>query len=433
MKTTHMIVFGSLVALSMGAASDTHYSQAQLRAIYDHAVRYTQAVEFPSFVSVGDPIAGRAEFGASADGQNVDITPAALFQGQSVIAGTVVSNGTGCATCHRPSSNFNLGQPPLSAHIPASDSFWAGRNAEAQGDPRQAALLDSHGLLKIRINRFNPALPESSPFRQIFAWRKTQTIINMALAYGLLTDLRARGPVEQARGAGFNHTQDGDARFDDLVNPHLNDIVAYQQTELRPAALQGLLDPTSPIHQTLIDDPFYTVPMTTDEQRRGKDVFVQSCMGCHNMPNVFGNLDHQEGPGPNYAPVIGHAMDIGVAERNKLGLDVRFYDNTTGAYSTIVLPLAREDGAIINWPVTDDVGTAATTGRFEDLHRFKVPQLRMVSQLAPYFHDNSAATLEEAVDYFNSDDYNESPDGRAHPIHLSASERADLLAFLRVL
>lgn len=433
MKTTHTIVFGSLLVLSMGAASDAHYSEAQLRSIYNRAVRYTQALQFPSLVSGGNVDLGRTEFGSSADDQNVDITPAALFEGQSVIAGNVVSNGTGCATCHRPSSNFMFPPPPVSAGIPASDAFWTGRDAEAQGDPRQAPLLENHGLLKIRINRFNPSLPESSPFRQLFAWRKTQTIINMALSYGLLTDLRARTGVEQARGAAFNHTQAGDTRFDDLVNPRLNDIVQYEQTIIRPASLKELLDPTSPGYATLVSDPFATVPITTNEQRRGRDVFAGHCMSCHNMPNVFGNVDHQEGPGGNYAPVIGHTMDIGVAERNKLGLDVRFYDNTTSAYSTIVLPLAREDGAIINWPVTDDVGTAGTTGRYEDLHRFKVPQLREVSKLAPYFHDNSAATLDDVVDYFNSDDYNDSPDGRSHPIHLSARQRADLVAFLRVL
>jgi cytochrome c peroxidase len=433
MKTTNTIVLGSLALLAMGAASDASYTDAQLRALYNRSVRYVQTLAFPSFVNVGDPIAGKAEFGVSPDDQSVDITPAALFQGPSVIAGNVVSNGTGCATCHRPDSNFMLPPPPLSAHIPPTDAFWAGRNSEAQGDPRSASILDNHGLFKIRMNRFNPTLPDPSPFRSLFGWRKTQTIFNMALSNGLLTDLRARGAVEQARGAAFTHTQDGDVRFDDLVNPHLNDIVAYQETELRPAALQDLLDPTAANYQTLVNDPFATVPITTEAQREGKEVFVANCMGCHNMPNVFGNLDHQEGAGPNYPPVYGHPMDIGVAQRNKHGLDFRAYDATTGQYSTIVLPLAREDGRMIMWSVTDDVGTAGTTGRYEDLHRFKVPQLRMVSKLAPYFHDNSAATLEEVVDYFNSDDYNGSADGRSHPIHLDREERANLLAFLQIL
>ena len=41
--------------------------------------------------------------------------------------------------------------------------------------------------------------------------------------------------------------------------------------------------------------------------------------------------------------------------------------------------------------------------------------------LGPYFHDNSTATLEDVVDYFNSDDYNQSTDGRELPIQRGLS------------
>ena len=44
-----------------------------------------------------------------------------------------------------------------------------------------------------------------------------------------------------------------------------------------------------------------------------------------------------------------------------------------------------------------DQGRYAVTGRERDRHVFKVPSLRMVAHTAPYFHDGSAATLEEAV------------------------------------
>lgn len=42
-------------------------------------------------------------------------------------------------------------------------------------------------------------------------------------------------------------------------------------------------------------------------------------------------------------------------------------------------------------------GRAAVTGKAEDLHVFKVPSLRNVALTAPYFHDGSVATLEQAV------------------------------------
>lgn len=44
-----------------------------------------------------------------------------------------------------------------------------------------------------------------------------------------------------------------------------------------------------------------------------------------------------------------------------------------------------------------DLGRYNVTGREEDRHVFKVPSLRNVALTAPYFHDASATTLEEAV------------------------------------
>lgn len=48
-------------------------------------------------------------------------------------------------------------------------------------------------------------------------------------------------------------------------------------------------------------------------------------------------------------------------------------------------------------PSRSDLGRYNVTGREEDRHVFKVPGLRNVALTAPYFHDGSAATLEEAV------------------------------------
>ena len=62
-----------------------------------------------------------------------------------------------------------------------------------------------------------------------------------------------------------------------------------------------------------------------------------------------------------------------------------------------------------------------------------MPQLRNLAANAPYFHDNSAATIEEVVDYFLSDAYNDSKDGQEFPIHLNANKRANLIEFLKVL
>jgi cytochrome c peroxidase len=54
-------------------------------------------------------------------------------------------------------------------------------------------------------------------------------------------------------------------------------------------------------------------------------------------------------------------------------------------------------GLVKPWPKEDDLGRYAVTKQDTDKMFFKVPSLRNVEKTAPYFHDGSVATLEEAV------------------------------------
>ena len=54
-------------------------------------------------------------------------------------------------------------------------------------------------------------------------------------------------------------------------------------------------------------------------------------------------------------------------------------------------------GARTPWPAQRDRGRRTVTGNLADDMVFKVPSLRNVAQTAPYFHDGSAATLDQAV------------------------------------
>jgi cytochrome c peroxidase len=81
-----------------------------------------------------------------------------------------------------------------------------------------------------------------------------------------------------------------------------------------------------------------------------------------------------------------------------------------------------------------DVGRGKVSNKPEDKGRFKTPSLRGVATHPPYFHDGSAATLEEAVDYMLSGGHkNDNLDQQLKKIDLSQEERADLLAFLKAL
>jgi cytochrome c peroxidase len=74
------------------------------------------------------------------------------------------------------------------------------------------------------------------------------------------------------------------------------------------------------------------------------------------------------------------------------------------------------------------------TGKKEDQGAFKTPTLREIAQTAPYMHDGSLATLEEAIEFYNRGG-NPNPylDPELRPLHLTAEEKKSLLAFLRAL
>src|SRR5438105_2831201 len=72
---------------------------------------------------------------------------------------------------------------------------------------------------------------------------------------------------------------------------------------------------------------------------------------------------------------------------------------------------------------TTDPGWGLVTGRCADVGKFKVPALRGLAGRPPYFHDGSAATLEEVVASYE----------RRFAIGLSPAEKQDLVAFLRAL
>lgn len=82
-------------------------------------------------------------------------------------------------------------------------------------------------------------------------------------------------------------------------------------------------------------------------------------------------------------------------------------------------------------------GAATKTRHVEPQHRnfgeFKVPSLRNVGLTAPYMHDGQKATLEAVVRHYSELDLERlHTDGERilEPLHLSAQESEDLLAFL---
>ena len=82
-----------------------------------------------------------------------------------------------------------------------------------------------------------------------------------------------------------------------------------------------------------------------------------------------------------------------------------------------------------------NTGVAWHDGRFLDSGGgrgdFKTPTLRELARTAPYMHDGSISTLDDVVEYYDRGG-NRNPylDEELHPLHLSAGEKRQLVAFL---
>lgn len=127
-----------------------------------------------------------------------------------------------------------------------------------------------------------------------------------------------------------------------------------------------------------------------------KGSFNGTCTICHDTPN---SVNHS----------ISMPLNIGL-----IGADRRTPD----------LPLYTLRNKTTQESVTTtDIGRAMVSGKWSDIGKFKGPILRGLAARAPYFHNGSAATLEEAVDFY---------DTRFH-IGLTTQEKKDLVAFLNAL
>jgi len=121
-----------------------------------------------------------------------------------------------------------------------------------------------------------------------------------------------------------------------------------------------------------------------------------TCTTCHDTPNV-GNHS------------VSMPLNIGLTDASRRTPDLPLYtliNKTTG--ETLE---------------TTDPGRALVTGKWADIGKIKGPILRGLATRAPYFHNGSAATLDDAVTFYNT----------RFNIGLTKRESKDIVAFLRTL
>ena len=79
--------------------------------------------------------------------------------------------------------------------------------------------------------------------------------------------------------------------------------------------------------------------------------------------------------------------------------------------------------------ISPDPGRALTTGNVDDVNVFKSSPLRGIRLTAPYFHDNSAKTLEDVAAHY-ARFFTFATDGL---VNLTLQDQQDMVAFMKLL
>ena len=131
----------------------------------------------------------------------------------------------------------------------------------------------------------------------------------------------------------------------------------------------------------------------------GRTSIPGTCGTCHDSPNV-GNHS------------VSAPLNIGVGDLDS-PLDVSY------------LPVIQLQNRTAPYEIrtTTDPGRALITGLWKDVGRLKGPILRGLASRAPYFHNGSADSLADVVEFYE----------KRFNIHFTPQEKKDLIAFLNAL
>ena len=307
---------------------------------------------------------------------------------------TFGGNGRTCSTCHDPRNEFTVSPELVQERYqqdPAHPLFRAIDSDDGRGN-NYDTLLD-HALFRVTIPLHpNVTLVDTPAQRAITVWRGVPSIANVSLTAPYQQDGRVATLSEQALGAIRGHMQPTRRP----TPKELDALAAFEAQMFYPLRLRTLRDTTDPLPRL----PGFSIPVTNPAAVRGQASFELHCSRCH-----AGEL----GDGPA-DPTAAHFANAFVSDANALNLPL------------FRLRFRQADGSSIE-TVSPDPGRAALTGNLIDLNVFDTPSLRGVKHTAPYFHDNSATTLDDVIDHYNSH----------FQFQISGLERDDLIAFLESL
>jgi cytochrome c peroxidase len=318
-------------------------------------------------------------------------------------------NGRSCSSCHPVANNYTI-DPPFIATLPASDPLFVNEQLPALAGLERSDLLRNFGLILENVDGLQ------SPTTK-FTMRSVPHCFSLGVSVTAPTPPIADGtslpPNERTGWSGDGAPNAGELRDfqTGAVIQHypksLNRVAGVDFVLPTSAELDAIGDFTRTIGRSNELD-LNTVSLTDAGAMSGRGTFTSAaarCNGCHNNA------------GANVAAGFNRNFDTGV-ERARLALlnsqgipfDGGFGGGTTFNFD------ASGDG------VLDAFGNGG----------FNTPPLIEAADTGPFFHTNAFNTIEQAVAFYNSSAFNDSPAGTPN-INLNATEVANVARFLRVL
>ena len=353
--------------------------------------------------------------------------PGVILEGKRLFESeTFGGNGRTCQTCHSPLTGTVSPEDAQKRfeQNPGDPLFLHDGSDDGLGNGSSRMRADATVLVTIPLAA-NVSLLDDPDARTVTVRRAIATTLNSpALDEQIMLDGRQPSLEAQAAGAIQDHAQG--------VPPSAaaaHAIAAYQKSnafftspEVRRFALEAGPAPGLPAGNTASEQRgrrfFEDVPPDpTDGLKPGL------CSHCHSGPLLNKTNQFAQAFIGLPIPAGQRFLNVGVSEFNAAQNPVH----------TFVFNKGTPQEAIIKSP---DLGRAMLTGQLEQgppildqVNAFKISPLRGISQTAPYFHDNSAKTLEDVAAHYALF-FNVVTGGA---IVLTPEDQADIVAYLKLL
>lgn len=366
---------------------------------------------------------------------------------------TFGGNGRTCQTCH--SDRTGTVSPddaqerfrknrrdPLFVHDGSDDD-----NGDGFGDGLHVTRMLSEATVLMRIPLHpNVSVKDDPTARVVTVARGIPTTLNTpALDKVLMLDGRQPTLEDQALGAITDHAQGTRP----VQRKELEQIAKFQQ--LSPRFFTSFA-----LEIFSLGGPPPRLPLgRTDSEKRGRRFFedlppdfsvtppnfkVGACAACHSGPLL--NQTNQFLPLPAVPPgsrfqtvlVSEFAALRNPAKARTFVFHNQVNDVLDSTQDGIIEITSTDPGHALITGQADDIAN----GTFDQGNAFKISPLRGIRKTGPYFHDNSAKTLEDVAEHYRqfflivSDAPNDVPD--AGPvIVLNDQDKKDIVAFLKLL